>query len=128
MKKNKNLSSFLLEIFTEEIPARLVNELGIQLESIFKDNLDSNAINYSIITRYCTPRRLTLIIGGLANQQKDKERFIVGPPRKISINEKGEFLKPGLAFLEKNSLKKNDIKIIEKDGQMIRIKQDGYGY
>jgi len=116
MKKNKNLSSFLLEIFTEEIPARLVNELGIQLESIFKDNLDSNAINYSIITRYCTPRRLTLIIGGLANQQKDKERFIVGPPRKISINEKGEFLKPGLAFLEKNSLKKNDIKIIEKDG------------
>ena len=116
MKKNKNLSSFLLEIFTEEIPARLVNELGIQLESIFKDNLDSNAINYSIITRYGTPRRLTLIIGGLANQQKDKERFIVGPPRKISINEKGEFLKPGLAFLEKNSLKKNDIKIIEKDG------------
>ena len=70
MKKNKNLSSFLLEIFTEEIPARLVNELGIQLESIFKDNLDSNAINYSIITRYCTPRRLTLIIGDLPTNRK----------------------------------------------------------
>ena len=116
MKKNKNLSSFLLEIFTEEMPARLVNELGIQLENTLKDNLNSNSINYSSTIGYCTPRRLTFIIKGLSNQQKDTERLIVGPPRKISINEEGKLLKPALSFLEKNSLKKNDIEIIEKDG------------
>ena len=49
MKKNSQNLDFLLEIFTEEIPARLVNELGTQLESNFLDELDKNSINYSDI-------------------------------------------------------------------------------
>ena len=116
MKKNSKDLDFLLEVFTEEIPARLVNELGVQLERSFLDELDKNSINYSDIKAYYTPRRLVVFIKGLASKQEDYQKFLLGPPKKIAMNEKGELLKPALAFLEKNRIKARQLKITNKDG------------
>lgn len=117
MKKNSKNLDFLLEVFTEEIPARLVNELGAQLERNFLDELDKNSINYSDIKAYYTPRRLVVFIKGLASKQEDYQKFLLGPPKKIAMNEKGELLKPALAFLEKNRIKAKQLKITNKDGK-----------
>ncbi len=116
MKKNSQNLDFLLEIFTEEIPARLVNELGTQLESNFLDELDKNSINYSDINAYYTPRRLVVLIKGLTSKQKDYEEFLLGPPKKIAMDDKGELLKPALSFLKKNRIKAKQLKITNKDG------------
>ena len=67
MKKNSKDLDFLLEVFTEEIPARLVNELGVQLERNFLDELDKNSINYSDIKAYYNHRRLVVFIKVLAS-------------------------------------------------------------
>ena len=117
MKKNSQNLDFLLEIFTEEIPARLVNELGAQLESNFLDELDKNSINYSDINAYYTPRRLVVLIKGLTSKQKDYEEFLLGPPKKISMDDKGELLKPALSFLKKNRIKAKQLKITNKNGK-----------
>tara|TARA_B100001029_G_scaffold179460_1_gene189049 strand:+ start:6334 stop:8427 length:2094 start_codon:yes stop_codon:yes gene_type:complete len=116
MSKNNQSFDFLLEIFVEEIPARLVNELGLQVEKSFINNLSKNTIDYSHIKTFYTPRRIVVLIKGLPTKQKNYEEFILGPPKKISIDKNKKLLKPGLSFVEKNKIKANQIKIVEKDG------------
>ena len=53
MKQDSKKSQFLLEIFVEEIPARLVNELSKQLENNFQKGMDEGLIPYNKITSYC---------------------------------------------------------------------------
>lgn len=115
MKQNKKLSKFILEVFVEEIPARLVNDLGNQLKNNFEKELNENSTTYSKLSSFFTPRRLIIAIEGLEKKQKDIEKFIIGPPKKISINNDGELLKPALAFIEKNNLNKKDIQITKKE-------------
>lgn len=115
MKQDNKKSQFLLEIFVEEIPARLVNELSKQLENNFKKGMNESQIPHAKITSYCTPRRLVITVEGLDKKQKSIEKHIIGPPKKISIDGTGNLLKPGQAFLEKNNIRIEDIKIIKKN-------------
>lgn len=115
MKQNNKLSTFLLEIFVEEMPARLVNELSKQLEDNFKRGIDEHSISYSSLCSYSTPRRLIVAIEGLEKKQKDINKYMVGPPKKISLDANGNPLKPAQAFLEKNKLNIKDIEIIKKN-------------
>ena len=105
MKQDNKKSQFLLEIFVEEIPARLVNELSKQLENNFKKGMNESQIPHAKITSYCTPRRLVITVEGLDKKQKSIEKHIIGPPKKISIDGTGNLLKPGQAFLEKNNIR-----------------------
>ena len=114
MKTSKKLSSFLLEIFVEEMPARLVNDIESQLKNNFSQELENNSIIYEKVSSYSTPRRLIVHIEGLEKKQKDSNEFIVGPPKKISIDEDGTLLKPGNAFLDRYSIKRKQIEIITK--------------
>jgi len=115
MKQNNKLSTFLLEIFVEEMPARLVNELSKQLEDNFKRGIDEHSISYSSLCSYSTPRRLIVAIEGLEKKQKDINKYMVGPPKKISLDANGNPLKPAQAFIEKNKLNIKDIEIIKKN-------------
>ncbi|NSX00610.1 glycine--tRNA ligase subunit beta [bacterium] len=115
MKQNNKLSTFLLEIFVEEMPARLVNELSKQLEDNFKRGIDEHSISYSSLCSYSTPRRLIVTIEGLEKKQKDINKYMVGPPKKISLDANGNPLKPAQAFIEKNKLNIKDIEIIKKN-------------
>ena len=78
MKQNSKLSTFLLEIFVEEMPARLVNELSKQLEDNFKKGIDEHSISYSSLCSYSTPRRLIVTIEGLEKKQKDINKYGMG--------------------------------------------------
>ena len=115
MKQNRKLSNFILEVFVEEMPARLVNDLSNQLRDNFKKEIENQSIPYTSLRSFSTPRRLIIVLEGLSKKQKDSEKFVIGPPRKISITEKGELLKPGSAFIEKNNITKDDIEIFKKD-------------
>ena len=52
--KNKNLE-FFLEIYMEEIPARLVNDLSSQLKNNFEVLMNEKGITFSDIKSYGTP-------------------------------------------------------------------------
>ena len=54
--KNKNLE-FFLEIYMEEIPARLVNDLSSQLKNNFEVLMNERGISFSHIKSYGTPMR-----------------------------------------------------------------------
>ena len=70
------MSKYLLEIGTEELPYRFIPSAIEQLKAGFKNFLDTNKVGYDDIKVYATPRRLAVIIGGLAQQSPDEEKVI----------------------------------------------------
>jgi len=59
------MAEFLLEILSEEIPARMQARAAEDLRRLVGDGLAANGIAFEAARAYVTPRRLTLVIEGL---------------------------------------------------------------
>jgi glycyl-tRNA synthetase beta chain len=89
---------FLLEIGTEELPARFVAPAIAQMEELGEEKLRSNRIAYKGLAAYGTPRRLTLYVWGVGKQQADLVEEVKGPSRKAAFDEQGHPTKPAEGF------------------------------
>ena len=108
------MSKYLLEIGTEELPYRFIPSAIEQLKAGFRNFLDTNKVEYDDIKVYATPRRLAVIVGGLSQNSPDEEKIVKGPIKKVAYDENGNLTKAGEGFLNKNSLKPEDL-YIEND-------------
>jgi glycyl-tRNA synthetase beta chain len=73
--------AFLLELGTEELPARFVDEALAQWRSRIPQTLtDLNLAAEATFEFYGTPRRLAVLVKGLPLQQADVEEEVKGPP------------------------------------------------
>ncbi|WP_194745037.1 glycine--tRNA ligase subunit beta [Thermaurantiacus tibetensis] len=59
------MADFLLELLTEEIPARMQPEAAVQLGERFRTLLDKAGLQAEAVETYVTPRRLALLARGL---------------------------------------------------------------
>ncbi|MBM3468675.1 MAG: glycine--tRNA ligase subunit beta [Alphaproteobacteria bacterium] len=59
------MSEFLIEIFSEEIPARMQVQAAEDLKKIVSDELQGRTLTFTSINTYVTPRRLMLLVEGL---------------------------------------------------------------
>lgn len=91
-------SSLLLEIGTEEIPARFIREGLILLKDNTAAIFTENNIGYSDITTYATPRRLAVIVKGIPARQSTTVREVLGPAKKIAFDENGAHSKAAIGF------------------------------
>src|SRR2546430_12716686 len=118
------MPDLLLELFSEEIPARMQAKAADDLRRMVTDKLVAEGLVYEGAKAFATPRRLALTVHGIPARQSDlkEERrgpWIGGPDAAIQV-----FLKAtGLAKIEdaKNQTdpKKGDfyIALIEKPGR-----------
>lgn len=81
---------FLLEIGTEELPARFVNPAVTQFEELGEELLRGNRIAFKRLAAYATPRRLALYVWGVGKQQADLVEDVKGPSRKAAFDEQGQ--------------------------------------
>jgi len=81
---------FLLEIGTEELPARFVLPTVTQLEELGGERLRSQRITYQRLAGFATPRRLTLYVWGVGKQQADLVEEVKGPSHKAAFDEQGQ--------------------------------------
>lgn len=65
------MSDLLLELFSEEIPARMQRKAAADLKKSVTDQLVNAGLTYKAAREYWTPRRLTLDIRGLSIRSKD---------------------------------------------------------
>ena len=105
------MSTYLLEVGTEELPYKFIPQAIEQLNNSFKAFLNDNKVKYSDIKVYATPRRLAVIIDGLENKTSDEEKIIKGPIQKVAFDENGNLTKAGEGFARKNGLTKEDLYI-----------------
>jgi glycyl-tRNA synthetase beta chain len=73
------MPELLLELFSEEIPARMQAAAAKDLERLVVGALSDQMLLFESIKSFSGPRRLTLVIGGLPAQQKDVEEERKGP-------------------------------------------------
>ena len=72
-------AEFLLEFFTEEIPARMQVSAQASLRELLTQQLTAQNLQHTSVTTYATPRRLTAVVEGLNVQQPNREEERKGP-------------------------------------------------
>jgi glycyl-tRNA synthetase beta chain len=73
------MPDLLLELRSEEIPARMQRKAAGDLRKMLTDGLVEAGLTYEAAREYWTPRRLTLDIRGLTARSKDIREEIKGP-------------------------------------------------
>jgi glycyl-tRNA synthetase beta chain len=114
----------LLELFSEEIPARMQAKAADDLRRMVTDKLVAEGLVYEGAKAFATPRRLTLTVHGIPARQSDLKEERKGPRVGGPEAAIAGFLKAtGLASLDQAKIqrdpKKGDfyIALIEKPGR-----------
>ena len=123
------MSKYLLEIGTEELPAKFSHSVLEQFKSLIEFELDKKLIKFEHIDVTSTPRRIVLLLEGLVDYAEDKIIVRKGP-KANSAYLNGSPTNAALGFanslgidvgeLEIKSTEKGDFifgKKIEKDNQ-----------
>ena len=95
------MPDLLLELRSEEIPARMQRKAAGDLRKMVTDGLVEAGLTYEGCQEYWTPRRLVLDLRGLTARSKDVREEIKGPSTKAPEQAVQGFLrKAGLASIE----------------------------
>ena len=73
------MAELLLELFSEEIPARMQPRAAVDLRRLAVDALKAEGLGFETAGSYVTPRRLALVIDGLPTRQPDRREEKRGP-------------------------------------------------
>jgi glycyl-tRNA synthetase beta chain len=98
------MPDLLLELFSEEIPARMQAGAARDLERLVVGALSDRGLLFEGIKAFAGPRRLTLAVAGLPAKQKDVREELKGPKTDA----------PAAAlegFLKKTGLTKDQLKV-----------------
>ncbi|GLK47046.1 glycine--tRNA ligase beta subunit [Brevundimonas intermedia] len=106
------MPQLLLEIFSEEIPARMQQGAARDLERMVSDRLKAAGLTWDALTTYAGPRRLTLVIDGLPAATPDREEEVKGP--RASAPEQALD-----GFLRKTGLTRDQL--TERDGVLFAV-------
>lgn len=98
------------------MPSRFVESTLGQLKDNLTRALTENRVGFSEIETYATPRRLVLVVRGLADRQADLEEEVKGPSKKIALAEDGSFTKAALGFMKGKGLSEKDVYFKDLDG------------
>ena len=103
------MAELFIELFSEEIPAKLQTDAREKIKRMLEDNLKKKEINFKSSQSYSTPKRLVFFIDGIPEKIEQKGKIIKGP--KITAPETAL-----QGFIKSNDLIKSDVykKKIEK--------------
>ena len=93
------MSHFVLEIGTEELPARFLNSVEKELVTRFSEKLDELKLSYKNIEAHSTPRRCILHIYDIEKVQATHEEIAMGPSVNIAYDASGNLTKAGEGFV-----------------------------
>ncbi|MGC2109257.1 MAG: glycine--tRNA ligase subunit beta [Candidatus Korobacteraceae bacterium] len=82
------MPDFLLEIGTEEIPARMIDGAREELARRVSDLLQRERLTDApAVQSYSTPRRLAVVASGVASAQPDVREQVTGPSLKVAYKD-----------------------------------------
>lgn len=73
------MAELLVELFSEEIPARMQVRAAEDLGRLFSEKLTAANLAFDRVETHSTPRRLTLVVDGLPTRQPDSREERKGP-------------------------------------------------
>ena len=119
------MTDFLLELRSEEIPARMQAGARADLEKLFRKEMEAAGVTLGDITVWSTPRRLALIARGLPLATEAVREETKGPATSAPDQALAGFL--GKVGLTKDQLEVRDVKgketyfaVVEKPGRAVK--------
>lgn len=116
------MAELLLELFSEEIPARMQARAAADLKRLVEDGLKKAGLDWSKSEVFVTPRRLALVVDGLPEKQADVKDERKGPQVGAPEQALGGFLK-SLGGMTLDDCEQREVKgktfyfaVIEKKG------------
>lgn len=103
------MSKYLLEVGVEELPYKFIPMAISQLKSGFESFLNSSNVKFDNVKVMATPRRLAVIVDGLASSQPDVEKVVKGPIATVAFDENKNLTRAGEGFANKNGVGVNDL-------------------
>lgn len=113
----ENIRDFLLEIGTEEMPARFLDPALEQLRQTAQNMLSEKRIPCLEIKTFGTPRRMVLYITGLAAAQQPLLQEVKGPAAKVAFGPDGELSRAGAGFAKSQGVDRADL-LVKPVGQV----------
>ncbi len=106
------MSTLLVEIGTEELPADFARLALPQLEQIVNRDLHGLRLSYGMIQCTSTPRRLVVLVEDLASATADLEEVRKGPPAGQAFKN-GVPTQAAVGFAKRCGLRPEDLEIRE---------------
>jgi glycyl-tRNA synthetase beta chain len=115
---------FLLEIGSEEIPARFVPTASAALGTTAAALLGEMELAPEGLRTFATPRRLVLFCDALAVRQPDRMIEVKGPPTAVAFGADGVPTAAAIGFARKNGVDLGDcIKLADDRGEYLGIRK-----
>lgn len=108
--------TFLLEIGTEEIPARFIAPALQQLQEVAAREMDKERLAYGQIRVLGTPRRLAILVEDVAAKQRELKEKKKGPAVKVAFDSDGNPSKAVLGFARAQGVQMSELSIEEVGG------------
>lgn len=83
------MADLLLELGVEEIPAPAVGAIRDQLRDLFLARLDQDGIGHGAVECAASNRRLMLHVAQIPEKTPSKEETVLGPAKRIALDERG---------------------------------------
>jgi glycyl-tRNA synthetase beta chain len=104
----------LLEIGTEEIPPSYVRPALEDLEAGVRSSLEAAGIEFSEVRTMGTPRRLVVVISGLAERAADRHVRVFGPPADKAFDRSGKPTQAAIGFARSQGVEIGDLETARK--------------
>jgi len=105
------MKPLLIEIGSEEIPARFISRGLALLRADIVQLLEKSSIAYGNISEYSTPRRLAILIENVADLQEDRTIESLGPPKKAAYDADGNPTKAAQGFARSLNIRVEELTI-----------------
>ena len=92
---------FLVEIGTEELPPKALRALSDSFAENVARGLEEIRLEHAEVSTFGSPRRLAVLVRGLAASQADRAVSQKGPPVRIAFDDDGNLTAAGSAFAKK---------------------------
>ncbi|MCS6896695.1 MAG: glycine--tRNA ligase subunit beta [Nitrospira sp.] len=101
----------LLEIGVEELPYQFIAPALAMIKESAERLLSERRLAFRTVWTMGTPRRLTMIVDGLASRQTDVLKETMGPPKVAAFDQGGRPTKAATAFASAHGLQVEDLEI-----------------
>jgi glycyl-tRNA synthetase beta chain len=115
MHHGERRGEFLLEVRSEEIPARMLEPGVKELATRVFEELMARGLGPREVETGFTPRRLVLVLAGLPEREPDREEQVMGPPTRAAFGADGSPTPALLGFAKRTGL---------EPGQLARVQTE----
>ncbi len=119
-------TELLLEIGTEELPYQFVAPAMRALQQSAETLLKDLRLTYGTVRTMGTPRRLVLLIEGLARQQASAVKEAIGPSKAVAFDQNGQPTRAAVGFAAGQGIPVEELQVRQtpKGEYLFAVKQE----